>query len=64
MNRTESNTKKKQKNLFFLNVQEIKKLSKKYKIGINNNVNELNDYNEICKSNLLRILNQHKRFII
>lgn len=59
MNRTESNTKRKQKNLFFLNVQEIKKLSKKYKIGINNNVNELNDYNKICKSKLLRILNQN-----
>ena len=59
MNRTESNTKKKKKKLFFLSVQEIKKLSKKYKIGINNNVNELNDYNKICKSKLLRILHQN-----
>ena len=57
MNLTEAKTKHKKKNLFLLNLQEIKKLSKKYKIGINNNVNGLNDYTKICRSKLLRLLN-------
>ena len=57
MNLTEAKTKHKKKNLFLLNLQEIKKLSKKYKIGINNNVNGLNNYTKICRSKLLRLLN-------
>ena len=47
---------KKKNNLFLLDIQKIKKLSKKYQIGIKNNVNDLDDYTKICKSKLLNLL--------
>ena len=55
-NNTDRNIGKKNNNLFLLDFGKIKKLSKKFKININNNINGLNDYTKQCKSKLLRLL--------
>ena len=52
----EEDDQKKEKNLFLLNFNKIKKLSKQYKISINNNVNELDDYTKRTKNKLLKLL--------
>ena len=43
-----------------LDFKKIKKLSKKYKININSNVNELDDLTKRSKNKLLKILNSNK----
>ena len=47
----------KKEKLFLLNLEKIKKLSNKFKLNINNNINGLSDYTKECKSQLLRLLN-------
>lgn len=51
---------KNSEDLLSLDLQKIKKMSKKYKININSNINKLDDYTSKCKSKLLRILNKNK----
>ena len=56
INFTDRHTRKKKEKLFLLNIDRIKKLSKKFKVNINKNINGLNDYSKQCKSKLLRLL--------
>ena len=58
--RAEKEKPKKKENLFLLDFKKIKKLSKKYKININSNVNELDDLTKRSKNKLLKILNSNK----
>ena len=58
--RAEKEKPKKKANLFLLDFKKIKKLSKKYKININSNVNELDDLTKRSKNKLLKILNSNK----
>ena len=55
-NYTDRHMHEKKENLFLLDLGKIKKLSKKFKLNINNNINGLNDYTKECKSKLLRLL--------
>ena len=55
-NYTDRHTREKNEKLFLLDLGKIKKLSKKFKLNINNNINGLNDYTKECKSKLLRLL--------
>ena len=59
INSSNENRIEKKSNLFLFDFQKIKKLSKKYKIGINNNINELDDYTKKCGSKLLNLLSRN-----